>query len=86
MTLPITPSFRLEGRRALITGAGRGIGLAAAAARAQAGAAVTLCARSRDELSAAADAIALLGGTANILPLDVTDLEAVKAILSKAMP
>ena len=30
--LPITPSFRLDGRRALVTGAGRGIGLAAAAA------------------------------------------------------
>ena len=30
-TLPRTPSFRLDGRRALVTGAGRGIGLAAAA-------------------------------------------------------
>ena len=30
--LPETPSFRLDGRRALVTGAGRGIGLAAAAA------------------------------------------------------
>ncbi|MCJ2183734.1 3-oxoacyl-ACP reductase, partial [Novosphingobium sp. 1949] len=32
MTLPSTPSLRLDGRRALVTGAGRGIGLAAAAA------------------------------------------------------
>jgi len=32
ITLPKTPSFRLDGRRALITGAGRGIGLAFAAA------------------------------------------------------
>jgi NAD(P)-dependent dehydrogenase (short-subunit alcohol dehydrogenase family) len=31
-SLPRTPSFRLEGKRALVTGAGRGIGLAAAAA------------------------------------------------------
>ena len=38
MTLPRTPSLRLDGRRALVTGAGRGIGLAAAAALAQAGA------------------------------------------------
>ena len=32
ISLPETPSFRLDGRRALVTGAGRGIGLAAAAA------------------------------------------------------
>ncbi|HBF29541.1 MAG TPA: 3-oxoacyl-ACP reductase, partial [Rhizobium sp.] len=30
--LPETPSFRLDGKRALVTGAGRGLGLAAAAA------------------------------------------------------
>jgi NAD(P)-dependent dehydrogenase (short-subunit alcohol dehydrogenase family) len=40
--LPRTPSLRLDGKRALITGAGRGIGLAAAAALADAGAHVTL--------------------------------------------
>jgi NAD(P)-dependent dehydrogenase (short-subunit alcohol dehydrogenase family) len=43
--LPTTPSFRLDGRRALVTGAGRGIGLGAATALAEAGAHVTLCAR-----------------------------------------
>ena len=43
--LPRTPSFRVDGRRALITGASRGIGLAAAAALAQAGAHVTLAVR-----------------------------------------
>ncbi|MEY4502433.1 MAG: hypothetical protein RIS52_2323, partial [Pseudomonadota bacterium] len=37
----MTPSFRLEGRRAIVTGAGRGIGLAAAAALGDAGAEVT---------------------------------------------
>ena len=36
--LPATPSFRLDGRRALVTGAGRGLGLAMAAALAEAGA------------------------------------------------
>lgn len=73
--LPITPSFRLDGRRALVTGAGRGIGLAAAAALAGAGAAVTLVARTPDEIDAAATAIS--GAEAAVL--DVTDLSAVAA-------
>ena len=45
MDLPVTPSFRLDGKRALVTGAGRGIGLACASALAEAGAHVTLAAR-----------------------------------------
>ena len=55
--LPQTPSFRLDHRRALVTGAGRGIGLACAAALAQAGAVVTLAARSAGEIGEAAQAI-----------------------------
>src|SRR5829696_5091581 len=48
-----TPSFRLDGKRALITGGGRGIGLAAASALAEAGAHVTLAARTKAEVEAA---------------------------------
>jgi NAD(P)-dependent dehydrogenase (short-subunit alcohol dehydrogenase family) len=80
VTLPETPSFRLDGRRALVTGAGRGIGLAAAAALAGAGAAVTLAARSADELDRAVAAIRAAGGTADAAPLDVLDTEAVAAL------
>lgn len=75
--LPRTPSFRLDGRRALVTGAGRGIGLALAAALAEAGAEVTLAARSRDEVEAGAAAIRARGGTAEAAVLDVSDLAAV---------
>lgn len=77
MILPRTPSFRLDGRRALVTGAGRGIGLALAAALAEAGAAVTLVARTGDEVEAAAAAIRDAGGQATAMTLDVADLDAV---------
>ncbi|WP_428395739.1 SDR family NAD(P)-dependent oxidoreductase [Lichenicoccus sp.] len=79
MALPQTPSFRLDGRRALVTGAGRGIGLALAAALAQAGAAVTLAARSAGEIEAGAAAIREAGGSADAAVLDVLDLAAVQA-------
>ena len=76
MTLPATPSFRLDGRRAIVTGAGRGIGLAAAAALAEAGAEVTLIARTFSEVEAAA---AQIGNGATAAVLDVSDIAVVKA-------
>lgn len=82
ITLPLTPSFRLDGRRALVTGAGGGIGLAAAAALADAGAAVTLIARTRQTVSAGAAAIRHAGGQAEAEVLDVTDLVAVAAFFA----
>jgi NAD(P)-dependent dehydrogenase (short-subunit alcohol dehydrogenase family) len=80
--LPETPSFRLDGRRALVTGAGRGIGLAAAAALAGAGAAVTLAARTGAEVEAAAAAIRARGGQAEALALDIADTAAVQAAIA----
>lgn len=75
--LPQTPSFRLDGRRAVVTGAGRGIGAAMAAALAEAGAVVTLVARSADEIAAVAAAIGEQGGQAESAVLDVSDIVAV---------
>lgn len=74
MELPRTPSMRLDGRRVLVTGAGRGIGLAAAAALAQAGAHVVLAARTAAEIEAAAAAIREAGGQAEALLMDVLDV------------
>ena len=50
MNYPQTPSFRLDGKRALITGAGRGIGVGASIALAESGADVTLVSRTETEL------------------------------------
>ena len=80
MTLPVTPSFRLDGRRAIVTGAGRGIGLAAAAALAAAGAEVTLVARTLAEVDAAA---AQIGNGAIAAVLDVSDITAVKTFFAE---
>jgi NAD(P)-dependent dehydrogenase (short-subunit alcohol dehydrogenase family) len=76
MELPRTPSLRLNGRRALVTGAGRGIGLACAAALAQAGAHVVLAARTTSEINEVAESIRRDGGTAETVTLDITDLDA----------
>ena len=84
--LPQTPSFRVDGKRALVTGAGRGIGLAAAAALADAGAEVTLVARTKAEIEAAANDIRANGCEAEGIALDVTDIEAVRGFVGKADP
>jgi NAD(P)-dependent dehydrogenase (short-subunit alcohol dehydrogenase family) len=78
-----TPSMRLDGKTALVTGAGRGIGLAAAHALAQAGAHVTLVARNAHDIEAASSEICKSGGRAVSRTLDVTDSQAVKVFVEQ---
>ena len=86
MTLPRTPSFRLDGRRALVSGASSGIGEAAAVALAEAGAEVTLVARRVEKLQALAGAMTAEGWRAVPLALDITDLEAAEAAVAASGP
>ena len=76
MKLPRMPSFRLDGRRALVAGASSGIGLGAAVALADAGAHVICAARNPEKLKDAVDAITAQGGKAETMVLDITDTAA----------
>lgn len=61
----------LEGKTALVTGAGRGIGRAIALQLAEGGVAVALVARSEDQLAETADRVKELGGTVSVVPADL---------------
>ncbi len=74
--LPKTPSFRLDGRRALVTGASRGIGLGGAVALAEAGAHVVMAARNAEQIGTAAQSVREAGYSAEGVSLDVGDYEA----------
>jgi NAD(P)-dependent dehydrogenase (short-subunit alcohol dehydrogenase family) len=84
--LPKAASFRLDGKRALVTGGSRGIGLAAASALAQAGAHVTIAARSRADTEAAAQAIRARGDKADAVDLDVTDIDTARRLVKDSEP
>lgn len=81
MTLPTTPSFRLDGKRALVAGGSSGIGLASAVALAQAGAEVTIAARNMAKVQAVVDEMTQAGLNARAMALDVADIAATEAVV-----
>jgi len=74
----VLEKFRLNGRRALITGSSGGIGLALARALGQAGAAVILNGRNADKLQAATQLLRAEGLSVSTAGFDVTDADAVR--------
>mgnify|MGYP001823728737 FL=1 len=86
MKLPTTPSFRLDGRSALVTGASSGIGLAAAVALAEAGAHVVMAARGLEKLEAAVSAVREKGHSAETRAMDIADIAALPRHLEEIGP
>ena len=84
--LPATPSFRLDGKSALVAGASRGIGFACAAALAEAGASVVMAARDWEKLANGADALRNAGFKAKHVTLDITDRAAVSRLFRDEAP
>ena len=86
MQFPKTPSFRLDGKRALVAGASSGIGLAAAVALAEHGAEVVLAARRTEKLADIVAALRDRGWSAQAMTLDITDVEATRTALGAQDP
>ena len=84
--LPRTPSFRLDGRRALVTGASRGIGLGCAVALAEAGAHVVCAARGQAALDETTTAMTAAGLSVEDLALDVSQPESAAAAIAASGP
>ena len=86
MNYPKLPSFRLDGKKALVTGAGRGIGMGASIALAESGANVTLVSRTEKELKNLTDHINNQGYKASYEVLDVNAEDDVSSFVDKSDP
>src|SRR4051795_583790 len=80
----ILDRFKVDGRVAVITGAGRGIGAGSALALAEAGADVVISARHTDQLEQVAEAVRRAGRRALVVPADLMDLDAAAGLAQAA--
>ena len=84
--LPSTPSFRLDGRRALVAGGTSGIGLGAAVALAEANAQVSIIARSTERLEDVARAFKDKSWPLETISLDIADVDSVAQLIDGQAP
>lgn len=83
MKLPTTPSFRLDGRRALVIGGSSGIGLGAAVALAEAGAHVIISSRGAARCDEVAASLKSKGHSAEAIACDMADAHAIPDLFKK---
>ena len=83
MELPKTPAFRLDGKRALVTGASSGIGLGCAAGLAEYGAEIVVAARSKEKLDEFVRAATSAGWSARAVVMDVSDITQMQQTLAE---
>jgi 3-oxoacyl-[acyl-carrier protein] reductase len=79
------PENTLEGKVAIVTGAGRGIGRSIAQTLAQRGVSVSLAARSKDELEHVREEIAAAGGKACCMPTDLSKEQEAVALVQNTV-
>jgi len=78
-------SFSLQGKTAILTGAGRGIGAALAKGMALAGANVVVTSRTQEQLDKTVAQISLAGGQATAIVSDMGNPRSVKALVAHAL-
>jgi len=81
----ILDRFRMDGRVAVLTGAGRGLGAAMAIGFAEAGADVVISSRTREQLDEVAARVEAVGRRAHVVPADLSDTEAVAGLATAAV-
>lgn len=81
----VLDKLRLDGKTAVVTGAGRGLGRAMALALAEAGCEIVAAARTREQIDETASLVRATGRKCLVAPTDITDPASVQAMVEAAI-